>query len=204
MVSPGSGSGACAASSSSASCITARTCSSTSSTSGSSPNCAAMSIGSSTWVTILVGSGRLGGKTTLRPNGKPNDRRQNLRCAAAFEPQPLGQPGAAGQVELGLLPADGHRGHDRHAGLDRRPDVAGAAVEVDDVLRAGWAGRRRSRRRGTPSPRRRTAVPRGVLAVGADEAGAPEEVAGGPGDEDVVAQRVDRAVVAEFVVEARR
>ena len=44
---------------------------STSAMSGSSPNSARMSIGSSTWVTILVGSGRLGGKAKVRPNGKP-------------------------------------------------------------------------------------------------------------------------------------
>ena len=39
--------------------------------SGSSPNSATMSIGSSTWVRIFVGSGRLGGNASVRPNGKP-------------------------------------------------------------------------------------------------------------------------------------
>ena len=41
-------------------------------TSGSSPNCVTMSIGLSTWVTILVGSGMLTGTKMLSPNGKPN------------------------------------------------------------------------------------------------------------------------------------
>lgn len=41
--------------------------------SGSSPNCAAMSMGSSTCVTILVGNGTFGGTTALNPNGKPNE-----------------------------------------------------------------------------------------------------------------------------------
>ena len=53
-------------------CMTKRTCASISATPGSSPNSAAMSIGWSTWVTILVGSGMLTGTTMLSPNGKPN------------------------------------------------------------------------------------------------------------------------------------
>ena len=41
--------------------------------SGSGPNSSTMSIGSSTWVRIFVGSGRFGGKASVNPNGKPND-----------------------------------------------------------------------------------------------------------------------------------
>jgi hypothetical protein len=41
--------------------------------SGFSPNSATMSIAGSTCMTILVGSGMLGGTTRLSPNGKPNE-----------------------------------------------------------------------------------------------------------------------------------
>ncbi|CNN88000.1 Uncharacterised protein [Mycobacterium tuberculosis] len=45
-----------------------------------------MSIGSSTCVTILVGSGRLGGTAALNPNGNPNDSgRMSLR-SKRFKP----------------------------------------------------------------------------------------------------------------------
>ena len=40
---------------------------------------------------------------------------------------------APGEVELVLLATDGDHGEDRDTGLDRGADVAGAAVEVDDV-----------------------------------------------------------------------
>src|SRR5262249_46400275 len=115
--------------------------------------------------------------------------------------QPLGQPGAAGQVELGLLTADGHRGDDPHAGFDRRADVALAAVEVDDVLRecgpvrvvvaAGEDDHH------TAGPQRLGRV----RTVGPDVAGAPEEWPGHTHEKDVVTQRVNRSVVAELVVE---
>src|SRR6202044_3846532 len=68
---PRTGNRRCLANRSSAACITERTYSSTSATSGSLPNCAAMSIGSRTSVTTFDGSGKFGGKITLKPNGKP-------------------------------------------------------------------------------------------------------------------------------------
>src|SRR5271166_4517118 len=59
----------------------------------------------------------------------------------ALEAQALRQPIAAGQEQLGFLPPDRHRRHDRHTGLNRGPDISCTAVEVDDVL-----GQRRPKR----------------------------------------------------------
>ncbi|VAZ97370.1 hypothetical protein LAUMK35_03664 [Mycobacterium pseudokansasii] len=71
-----------AANSSSPVCIACRTYASTSAASGCAPNCAAMWIGASTWMTILVGSGRLTGTTMLSPNGKPNVMGRTLECGS--------------------------------------------------------------------------------------------------------------------------
>ena len=138
----------------------ARTSASTSSTSGSSPNSARMSMGSSTWVTILVGSGRLGGKPKVRPNGKPIVTGAYVGAQQLVEAQQPGEPLAAPQVELVLLAAVADDRHDRHVRLERGADVALAAVEVDRRSRPRSAGTCRSPRRGTRSSPRRAAAPR--------------------------------------------
>ena len=92
-----------------------------------------MSIGSRTSVTILDGNGRLTGIVDVRPKGKPmvNGRISN---SMRLRPNLFGQPGTAGEEELGFLSPDRHRGHDRHAGFNGASDVTLAAVEVHNVL----------------------------------------------------------------------
>ncbi len=149
----------------------------------------------------------LGGQRDIRwddraePEWEAERDRQDGAAQQALDAQPLGQPGAAGQVQLGLLAADGHRGNDRHAGLDRRADIALAAVEVDDVLRRRrpvgvvvTAGKDDHHAAGAQRFG-------GVLPVGPDVAGPPEQPARQAHEQDVVAQRVDRPLVAELVVE---
>ena len=96
-----------------------------------------MSIGCSTCITILVGSGRLKGRTADSPNGKPNDSGTTLvRAAAGVRSERLASP-AAGEVELRFLPADGRPWVRWERRLDRGLHVTLAAVEVDLVLRDG-------------------------------------------------------------------
>ncbi len=168
--------------------------------SGSSPNSAVMSIGSSTRVTILAGSGRFGGKTARQAEREPEADRQDLH-ARPLETQSPGDRIATGKEQLGLLPADRHHRHDRHAGLDGGPHVAGAAAEVDDVL-----GERRPIgvvvAAGEHQHNRAVSQRlRGVLAARLDDAGAAQPITD-IGDEDaVVGQCVERPVEAELLIE---
>ena len=98
--------------------MTRRTWASTSSTSGSSPNSATMSMGSRTCCTILVGSGTLTGSTADSPNRKPKLTGRILAPEQFVQPGSLGHLGTAGQIDLALLPADATR-HDQDTGVDR-------------------------------------------------------------------------------------
>ena len=121
----------------------------------------------------------------------------------ALEPQPLGQPRAAGHEQLGLLTPYRNRRHDRHAGFDRGTDIAGPAVEVDDVL-----GHRRPERVIIPAwkhqhDRTRVQRLRSLFPAGVDDA-EPAQVFTERGEEDaVVGQCVKGAVVSELVVKGR-
>src|SRR6185503_10529970 len=55
----------------------------------------------------------------------------DLEPEQLVEPQALGEPLAAREEERRLLAADGHDRHDRHALVEREPQEALAAAEVD-------------------------------------------------------------------------
>jgi hypothetical protein len=127
--------------------------------------------------------------------------RQVLEAHPAFQSQPLCQPGTAGQEQLGFLRADRHGGHDRHAGLDRRRDVAGPAIELDGGLLPGRppcvvvsAGK---------SDGQCTRVQRlhGVVAVGTNHAQSHHEFSESSLERQVVGEGVQRAVIAELLEE---
>src|SRR3979411_2943008 len=104
--------------------------------SGSSPNSAMMSIAGSTSITILAGSGGVvGGDHRAQAKRESERNRHDLGAGQASDrAEPLGQPCAAGQENLGLLAADADRWNDRHPSIQRGFDVTRAAAEVDDVL----------------------------------------------------------------------
>ena len=68
----------------------------------------------------LGGQRQIGRNSGAEPEWEAERQRQDCAAQQAFYAQPLGQPGSPGQIQLSFLPADGHRGHDGHAGLDRR------------------------------------------------------------------------------------
>ena len=185
-------------------CMTERTRRSTCSTSGLSPNSAAMSIGLSTSVMILLGNGKLIGNNMLNPNGKPNVIGM-ISLRAKFLPE-LGksktvrQPRAAGQKQLAFLRADGHRRDDGHAGFGRRGHVPCSAAEVDHVLGHARpvcvviAARKHEDGRTALECLRR------ILARRPNYPGLPEKFGEGSVEEKVVGQRVERTVVAVLVV----
>ena len=148
-----------------------------------------------------MGSGRFGGKARVKPNGKPERDRDVLRAKELLQTQQPGQPLAAGQVDLVLVAADAHRRHDRYAGAQRRPDVAGASVEVDLVgLRGGPEDVVVATREHDGHPAR---AQHGVSVLPGrrEEAGPPHHRSAGAEEQHVVRQHVERPVGAELVEE---
>ena len=81
----------------------------------------------------MLGSGRFAPPSDHYERESRRDGHHLTARQSFDDPDALGQPGATGQEELRLLTADRH---DRHAGVDGRAHVAGAAIEVDDLLHA--------------------------------------------------------------------
>ena len=87
---------------------------------------------------IFAGSGRWPRKSpTLRPQGSAIEIGSTLSRSVRSTPSELRQPGAAAEEERRLLAADGDDRDDRHAGVERQPDEALAAGEVDPVALPG-------------------------------------------------------------------
>ncbi len=191
--------------SSSASCIRSRTTRSTSTMSGSSPNSSRMSIGSSTRVSIFVGSGRFGGNASVRPNGKPKVTGMYFVRSRFSSPNTLRDAARRGERWIwSSWPPMLTDGHDRDVGLESGADVAHAAVEVDLVAlarrpeRVVVAAREHDRDPALAQHRGR------VRAAGRHEARAPHRDVGQPGEQQVVREAVDRPLVAEVVEERDR
>ena len=155
-------------------------------------------------MTILLGSGRFIGAIMLKPNGKPKvtgiPRNRNSRVI----PSRLARPSPRVRNSIVSWPPMPTIGHQRDAGRQRGPDVAGPTAEVDDVgpvarpvdvvLAAG------------KDQERRVEVGEHVLggvAVGGQETPATHDGAHRAGEQDVVAQQVERPLDAVPLPELR-
>jgi hypothetical protein len=101
--------------------------------SGSSPNRATTPMGSSTCVTILLGSGRLGGIAVVRPKGKPNVAARMIghdQCAALWDPAQIPHLRTEVMLRNGPEDADDPLGEERVPFGDCRVRISAVRDEL--------------------------------------------------------------------------
>ena len=136
---------------------------------------------------------------TFRPHGSASEIGSTFRRSSRSSREQLGQPLAAAR---GTARSPGRRsattGHDRHVLLEREPDEALAAAEVDAVALPRSGGGPRGRRRGRRAPPRRPrSALRGVLRRGGDRPVLAQEAQPGHRQHEVVGELVEAPLDAE-------